>query len=313
MSDKWTADEVPTQEGRLAIVTGANSGLGRITALELARHGAQVVVACRSVEAGETAAEEIRAEGVGPKPRVEQLDLASLDSVRRFAGELSGERIDLLVNNAGVMMTPRRTTADGFELQLGTNHLGHFALTGLLLEALERSDSARVVTLSSIEHKRGRLDFDDLQQERDYSPRGAYQRSKLANAVFAVELDRRLRAAGSPAISVFAHPGYAATNLQSSGPTGVAKALMAVSNRILAQSPERGALPTLYAATAPGVQGGDYFGPGGFQEMRGFPEKVGAIPEAYDAETGARLWAASEQLTGVRYLSPHSRPEREPS
>jgi NAD(P)-dependent dehydrogenase (short-subunit alcohol dehydrogenase family) len=300
---RWTADDVPDQRGRLAIVTGANSGLGRITALELARHGAQVVVACRSVEKGEAVAGEIKAAGA-PAPTVAQLDLGSLDSVRRFAATLSTRRVDLLVNNAGVMMTPQRTTSDGFELQLGTNHLGHFALAGLLLDALQRSDSARIVTLSSNEHKGGRIDFDDLQQEHDYTPRGSYQRSKLANAVFAVELDRRLRAALSPAISVFAHPGYAATNLQRSGPTGLLKAVLAVSNRVVAQRPERGALPTLYAATAPGVQGGDYYGPDGFNEMRGFPKKVRASADAYDPEIGLRLWRVSEELTGVRYLDP---------
>jgi NAD(P)-dependent dehydrogenase (short-subunit alcohol dehydrogenase family) len=301
MSGKWTAGEIPDQSGRLAIVTGANSGLGLVTALELARHGADVVVTARSAEKGEAAAKEIAAAVGGPKPRVLPLDLASLDSVRGFAGEFAGQRVDLLVNNAGVMMTPRRTTADGFELQLGTNHLGHFALTGLLLEALQRSGSARIVTLSSLEHRAGRIDFDDLQQEHGYSPRGSYQRSKLANAVFAVELDRRLRAAGSPVISVFAHPGYSATNLQSSGPTGLAKALMAVSNRLIAQSAERGALPTLYAATAPGVEGGDYYGPDGRGEVRGFPKKVEAIPDAYDATLGSQLWEVSEELTGVRF------------
>jgi NAD(P)-dependent dehydrogenase (short-subunit alcohol dehydrogenase family) len=307
MSRKWTADEIPDQNGRVAIVTGANSGLGRITALELARHGAQVVVACRSVEKGEDAAAEILAVAGGTAPRVQQLDLGSLDSVRRFAHEFSGQRVDLLVNNAGVMMTPRETTSDGFELQLGTNHLGHFALTGLLLDVLGRSDSGRIVTLSSNEHKGGRIDLDDLQQERGYSPRGAYQRSKLANAVFAIELDRRLRAARSLAISVFAHPGYSATNLQRSGPTGVVKAVLAISNRLLAQRPERGALPTLYAATAPGVEGGEYYGPDGPGEMRGFPKCVKAIPDAYDTELGQRLWQASEELTGVRYLSTPAR------
>ena len=301
MSRKWTADEIPDQDGTVAIVTGANSGLGRVVALELARHGAQVLLACRSVEKGKAAAAEILAVAGGNAPRVQQLDLGSLASVRRFAEELSGRRVDLLINNAGIMMTPRRTTSDGFELQLGTNHLGHFALTGLLLDALERSESARIVTLCSNEHKGGRIDFDDLQQELGYSPRGSYQRSKLANAVFAIELDRRLRAAGSPAISVFAHPGYSATNLQSSGPTGAAKAVMAITNRVLAQSPERGALPTLYAATAPGVEGGDYYGPDGFGEMRGFPKRVEAISDARDPEIGSRLWQASEELTGVRY------------
>jgi NAD(P)-dependent dehydrogenase (short-subunit alcohol dehydrogenase family) len=310
MSRKWTAEDIPDQHGRLAIVTGANSGLGRITALGLARHGAEVLVACRSVEKGEAAAEEIRAVASGPAPVVYALDLASLDAVRRFAGELSGQRVDVLVNNAGVMMTPHRTTIDGFELQLGTNHLGHFALTGLLLDALEKSDRARIVTLSSNEHKRGRIDFDDLQQDHAYSPRGAYRRSKLANALFAIELDRRLRAARSTVISVLAHPGYAATNLQSSGPTGLAKAVMAISNRLVAQPPERGALPTLYAATAPGVQGGDYYGPDGRSEMRGFPKKVKAIADAYDPEIGARLWNTSEQLTGVRYALPTSDRDR---
>lgn len=302
MSRRWTAEQIPDQDGRVAVVTGANSGLGLITALELTRHGADVIVACRSVEKGAAAAAQIEA-ATGVKPRVHRLDLGSLDSVRRFARELPGGRVDLLVNNAGIMMTPRGTTSDGFELQLGTNHLGHFALTGLLLDALARSDSARIVTLSSNEHKGGRLDFDDLQQEHGYSPRGSYQRSKLANAVFAIELDRRLRAAGARAISVFAHPGYAATNLQSSGPTGVAKGVMAISNRVLAQRPERGALPSLYAATADGVQGGDYYGPDGPAEMRGFPKQVQASPDAYDPEVGRRLWSASEELTGVRYLS----------
>ena len=303
MTPKWTAGDISDQAGKLAVVTGANSGLGRVTALELARHGAEVVIASRSVDKGQAAANEIEAETGGPKARVLALDLGSLDSVREFAGRLEGERIDLLINNAGVMMTPQQATSDGFELQFGTNHLGHFALTGLLLEAVQRSDSGRTVTLSSNEHKSGKLDFDDLQKERSYSPRDAYQASKLANAVFAVELDRRLRAAGSPTISVFAHPGYSATNLQSTGPTGIAKAAMAISNRLLAQSAERGALPTLYAATAPGVQGGEYYGPDGPGEFRGLPRKVEAIPPAYDEENGRRLWEASEELTGVRFLS----------
>ena len=303
MSHQWTAEEIPDQSGRLAIVTGANSGLGRITALELARHGAEVIVACRSAEKARDAAEEIGAVAIGPEPRVEELDLSSLESIRGFAQKFSGGQVDLLVNNAGVMMTPPRTTSDGFELQLGTNHLGHFALTGHLLEALQRSNSARVVTLSSNEHKGGKIDFGDLQRERNYNPRGAYQQSKLANAVFAIELDRRLRAGGSSVKSTFAHPGYSATNLQSTGPTGAAKRVLALTNRVLAQPAERGALPTLYAATAPGVEGGDYYGPDGFQEFRGSPKKVRAIPEAYDAEIGERLWQVSEELTGVRFLT----------
>jgi NAD(P)-dependent dehydrogenase (short-subunit alcohol dehydrogenase family) len=312
MSGSWTAGQIPDQHGRLAIVTGANSGLGRIMALELARHGAQVVVASRSVDRGEAVAAEIAGAAGGPRPVVCQLDLGSLNSVRRFAGEFSGERVDLLVNNAGVMMTPRRTTSDGFELQLGTNHLGHFALTGLLLEAVQRSDAGRIVTMSSNEHKGGRIDFGDLQLERGYTPRGAYQRSKLANAIFAIELDRRLRSASSPTISVFAHPGYSATNLQRTGPTGVVRAVLAITNRVLAQPPERGALPALYAATAPGVEGGAYYGPDGPWEMRGFPKTVKAIPAAYDPQIGLRLWQVSEELTGVHCARPGGATEQAP-
>ena len=303
MSEKWTADRIPDQSGKLAIVTGANSGLGRITALELARHGAEVVVACRSTDKGEAAAGEMAALATGPAPRVEKLDLGSLDSVREFAEPYSDRRVDLLVNNAGIMMTPRETTSDGFELQLGTNHLGHFALTGHLLDALERSDSARIVTVSSIEHRGGTIDFDDLQMENGYTPRDSYQRTKLANAVFAVELDRRLRDAGSSTLSVFAHPGYSDTNLQSTGPTGLMKAVLKIGNRLMAQSAESGALPQLYAATAPGIEGGEYYGPDGRREMRGHPTKVRAKRAAYDPQIGARLWNISEELTGVAYLS----------
>lgn len=301
MSEKWTADQIPDQDGVTAIVTGANSGLGLVTATELARHGAKVVLACRSTDKGEAAAGKI-SESVGAaKPEVRALDLSDLESVRRFSGEFANGRLDLLVNNAGIMMTPPSKTADGFELQFGTNHLGHFALTGLLLGALQKGKSARIVTLSSNEHKSGELDFEDLQHEHDYSPRGAYQQSKLANAVFGLELDRRLRAAGSKAISVLAHPGYSGTNLQSTGPTGLMKGVMKVTNRVFAQSPERGALPTLYAATAPGVEGGEYYGPDGIQEMRGHPTLTKTIPEAQDPETGKRLWEVSEELTGVTY------------
>ena len=302
MTDKWSAQDIPDQQGKLAIVTGANSGLGLITARELVRRGAEVIVAARTVQRGEQAAETIATATAKARPAVRELDLASLDSIHRFAEGFSGERVDLLINNAGVMMTPRRTTSDGFELQLGTNHLGHFALTGLLLDAVQRAPAGRIVTVSSLEHKGGRLNFDDLQMERDYDPRGSYQRTKLANAVFAIELDRRLRAAHSTAISVFAHPGYAATNLQSSGPTGLMKSVLAVGNRLLAQSAEQGALPSLYAATAPRVTGGEYFGPDGFAELRGAPKVVKAIPRAYDAETAERLWQVSEELTGVHYL-----------
>ena len=302
----WTTDEIPDQSGRMAVVTGANSGLGQITARELARKGARVVLAVRTTSKGETAAQEICDAVPGARVDVRELDLSSLESVRAFAAELTAEApaLDLLVNNAGIMQTPPSRTADGYELQFGTNHLGHFALTGLLLETLGRASAPRVVTLSSNEHKGGHLHFDDLQLERGYKPRKAYQQSKMANAVFGIELDRRLRAAGSPILSVLAHPGYSATNLQSTGPTGIAVVAMKVGNALVAQKAERGALPQLYAATAPGVQGGQYFGPDGIQEMRGDPTEVQAVPEAHDPEIGRRLWTVSEQLTGVTYALP---------
>ena len=231
------------------------------------------------------------------------LDLADLDSVRGFAAELDDahDDIDLLVNNAGVMMPPRSVTPQGIELQFATNHLGHFALTGLLLGHLSSGMEPRVVTVTSIEHKPGRIDFDDLGSERSYQPRTAYQRSKFANAVFGIELDRRLRASGLPVTSVLAHPGYSATNLQTTGPTGAMKWFLRVSNALVAQNVERGALPQLHAATAPGVKGGDFFGPNGFNEMRGDPTKVEAVARARDPEIGRRLWEVSEELTGVSF------------
>lgn len=302
----WTVDDIPDQSGRVAVVTGGNSGLGKITGRELARKGARVLLAVRTASKGATAAQEIRDTVPGARVEVRELDLSSLESIRAFAAELSSDTpaLDLLINNAGIMQTPARRTVDGFELQLGTNHLGHFALTGLLLEALGRASAARVVTVSSIEHKGGHIDFGDLQLERDYAPRKAYQQSKMANAVFGLELDRRLRAAGSSILSVLAHPGYSATNLQSTGPTGISAFAMKIGNAIVAQKAERGALPQLYAATAPAVQGGRFFGPSGFQEMRGNPSEVQAVPEAHDAEIGRRLWRVSEELTGVSFPLP---------
>ena len=300
----WTSDQIPDQAGRVAVVTGANSGLGLVTARELARAGARVVATARDEQKGESLRTLIAADVPDADLDVRTLDLASLESVRAFAAAVAADHghVDVLVNNAGVMMPPRGETADGFELQFGTNHLGHFALTGLLLDALAAGAASRVVTLSSLEHKPGKLDFDDLQSESDYSPRGAYQRSKFANAVFGLELDRRLRASGLPVISVLAHPGYSATNLQSTGPTGPMKALLAVGNKLLAQSADQGALPQLYAATAPDVEGGEFIGPGGFMEARGHPTVVNPVGRARDEQTARRLWDVSEELTGVSYL-----------
>ncbi|MBA3437195.1 MAG: SDR family oxidoreductase [Thermoleophilaceae bacterium] len=299
----WRTEDIPDQSGRTAVVTGANSGLGLATTRELARRGARVIMACRSTDKGESAASDIRRQAPEAKLDVRSLDLGSLESIQAFANDLDLEagRLDLLINNAGIMMTPQQTTHDGFELQLGTNHLGHFALTGLLLDTVQSAEAGRVVTLSSIEHKSGHIEFGDLQSEDGYAPRKAYRQSKLANAIFGVELDRRLRAAGSSTISVLAHPGYSDTNLQTTGPTGPMKAILKVGNKLLAQDADTGALPTLYAATAPGVEGGDFYGPDGFKEMRGNPTHVDVIPEARDPGVASRLWDISEELTGIRY------------
>ncbi len=297
----WNAQDVPDQRGRTAVVTGANSGLGLSTARELARAGAHVVLACRNLEKGEAALEE-----VGSGAELEQLDLASLESVKAFAERFraSHDGLDLLINNAGLMAPPRGVTADGFELQFGTNVLGHFALTGRLLGALEGREDSRVVTLSSNAHKLGRINFDDLQSKRRYNRWRAYNQSKLGDLMLALELDRRLRAAGSTVRSVAAHPGYSATNLQSAAAPAVDRAVMAVTNRLLAQSGDMGALPSLYAATYPGLEGGTYVGPDGFLEQRGHPEPVTPTKSARDEKAAGRLWDVCEELTGVHYEFP---------
>jgi NAD(P)-dependent dehydrogenase (short-subunit alcohol dehydrogenase family) len=303
----WTTAQMPDQTDRRVVVTGASSGLGEITALELARKGAEVVLAVRNLGKGETSAARIRAAVPEARVEVRELDLSSLQSVRTFASGLVSDwpALDLLVNNAGIMQTPPSRTVDGYELQLGTNHLGHFALTGLLLEALGQGNSPRVVVVASNEHKGGHLDFDNLQLDRDYAPRKSYQRSKLANVLFGLELDRRLRAAGSPILCAMAHPGYSATNLQSTGPVGLLTSVgFRLGNAVFAQPAEQGALPQLFAATAPEVQGGQYFGPDGFMEMRGHPVVVQVSDEGRNPEVARRLWTESEELTGVTYPLP---------
>jgi NAD(P)-dependent dehydrogenase (short-subunit alcohol dehydrogenase family) len=303
MTSEWTAEKIPDQHGRTAIVTGANSGLGRIVARELARRGARVIMASRDNAKSAEAVREITAASPGSTVAAGQLDLADLGSIRAFADHIQGgnDHIDLLINNAGVMAAPYRRTVDGFELQFGTNHLGHFALTGLLLPLLYGRPDARIVTVSSNNHKSKHIPFDDLQGEHHYSRWGAYGQSKLANLLFAFELDRRLEAADWKLISVAAHPGYSATNLQLSGPPLFERLGMRISNRLFAQSAEMGALPLLYAATAAHVQGGSYVGPDGRGEMRGHPVLVHASERASDAEGARRLWDISEQLTGVVY------------
>lgn len=304
---RWIEDHVPNLTGKRVVITGANSGLGFEATAILAGKGAEVVLAVRDLARGQRAIAEIGARVPGARLRAMALDLASLASVRRFADAfLSGhDRLDILINNAGVMAIPRRLTADRFEMQFGVNHLGHFALTGLLLPLLLKTPAARVVTVSSGAHVLGRINFDDLHGERRYQPWAAYAQSKLANLLFAYELQRRLAAAGSGTISVAAHPGYAATNLQRVGPemsgSKLGMWLMAASNRLLAQSAAMGALPEVYAATSPRVQGGDYIGPDGPLGQRGFPKKVRSSPRSYDLDAAARLWAVSEKLTGVRF------------
>jgi NAD(P)-dependent dehydrogenase (short-subunit alcohol dehydrogenase family) len=302
----WSTTDIAPLAGRSAVVTGANSGLGLIVARELAVHGADVLLACRDEARAQAALDKVRAAAPDAVVHIARLDLADLASIERFAAELAAgrDRLDLLVNNAGVMATPRRETADGFELQLGTNHLGHFALTGRLLPLLHAAPAPRVVTVSSTAHKMGRMRFDDLMGDRRYRRWEAYGQSKLANLLFAFELQRRAQAAGSPLLSVAAHPGYAATNLQFVGAqmrgNGLEERLNGLANRVLAQSDEQGALPLLYAATMD-VPPGAYVGPDGFQEMRGGPALVQARPAAHDEVAAARLWDASEQLTSVRY------------
>jgi NAD(P)-dependent dehydrogenase (short-subunit alcohol dehydrogenase family) len=301
MAGGWDAKDIPDQSGRTAVVTGANSGLGLVTARELARAGASVVMACRNLDKGHAAVDEVRAAVPDAQVQLDELDLASLASVRAFADRFKAthDGLDLLINNAGVMGTPRRRTADGFELQFGTNHLGHFALTTALLETMEGREDARVVTLSSTVHKMGRINFDNLNGDRHYFRWNAYGQSKLANLLFTLELDRRLRAAGSTVRSLAAHPGYAATNLQSAGPPMFDRLVMVASNALVAQSEEMGALPILYAATQPGLEGGTYVGPDGFQEQRGHPKIVQPSGRARDPETAHRLWEVSERMTAV--------------
>ena len=302
MGDGWDADRIPAQAGRIAIVTGANSGLGLVTTRQLARKGALVVLACRNLDKGRAELADVEAAASGPRPELEELDLASLDSVRAFAERFrkNHDGLDLLVNNAGVMAPPRRHTADGFELQFGTNHLGHFALTGLLLPLMEGREDARVVTLSSTAHKTGRIAFDNLNGDRHYFRWRAYGQSKLANLLFTLKLDRRLRARGSTVKSLAAHPGYAATNLQSAAAPLLDRLVMKVGNAVVAQSDEMGALPTLYAATEPGLEGGTYVGPDGIREQRGHPKIVKPNRAARDAGTARRLWEVSAELTGVQ-------------
>ncbi|HTI23102.1 MAG TPA: oxidoreductase [Kutzneria sp.] len=304
MAQHWTEADIPDQSGRTALITGANTGLGFVEALQLAKHGAHVFVAARNQERGEAAIAKLRQQAPAENLELVSLDLADLDSVRKLATELPA--LDLLLNNAGVMAVPRRrTTKQGFELQFGTNHLGHFALTGLLLPGLLSKPGSRVVSVSSIAARVGRINFADLQLERGYGANVAYGQSKLANSIFAIELDRRLRAAGADVRSIGAHPGYSATELQYSGPQlgggGLYAQLMKIVTPLVGQPAARGALPILRAAVDPAAQGGEYYGPNGLGNVRGYPVKQPFLKPAYDKEVGRRLWEVSVELTEVDY------------
>lgn len=298
----FTADAIGDLTGRRVVITGANSGLGLQTAIGLGRAGAEVILACRDEQRGRDAEKRVRAETGSDRIEMRTLDLANLTSVRDFAAGFSGP-LDLLVNNAGVMATPRATTTDGFELQFGTNHLGHFALTGLLLEHLREAGAARVVILSSLAHKRGRINFGDLQSERRYRRWKAYGQSKIANLYFMVELDRRARAAGWDLTSVAAHPGMANTNLTAGMNIPAALDVFNVFFRLVTQSDAAGALPSLYAATSDDVRGGDYYGPSGPGETRGAPRLVAPVARVLDRDVAVRLWNRSVEATGVDYAA----------
>jgi NAD(P)-dependent dehydrogenase (short-subunit alcohol dehydrogenase family) len=297
MTVNWTSKNIPDLTGKVAIVTGANSGLGYETARALAYKDAIVILACRNSEKGNAAVQQIYQEYPRAKVEYLHLDLSDLASVRCFADQFASNynRLDILINNAGIMATPFGKTADCFELQFGTNHLGHFALTGLLLGLIDGTSGSRVVTISSGGHRFGVIDFDNLNGELGYNPQGAYAQSKLANLLFSYELQRQFENAGVDAIAVAAHPGWTTTNLSAHW------RMVRILDWFIGQAPEMGALPALYAATAADVRGGDYYGPGGWLELRGYPTKVQSSDRSHDAAVAARLWKISEELTGVRY------------
>jgi NAD(P)-dependent dehydrogenase (short-subunit alcohol dehydrogenase family) len=305
----WTAADIPDQTGRTILITGANSGLGLRSAEALAAKGARVLMACRNATKAAEAATSVAALATGPDPEVVPLDLSSLASVAACAEQVADEldHLDVLMNNAGIMAVPKGLTVDGFESQIGTNHLGHFALTGRLLPVLLAAPEPRVVSVASNAHKFGHLHLDDLSFERRrYSRWGAYGQTKLANLLFSGELQRRAVAAGTALTAVAAHPGYAATNLTTGPALGAAllKPVLAVGDRLFGQSDRMGALPQLYAATMPDVLADDYWGPDAFREQRGYPTRVGRTARAMDRDDAAQLWALSEDLTGVSYPWP---------
>lgn len=297
MNNKWTTEQIPDQSGKIVIVTGANSGIGYEATRALAIKGASVIMACRSLEKGQSAENQIRAEFPDAQVLLRPLDLADLSSVQQFANTFLSEfdRLDVLINNAGVMAIPYHKTADGFEMQFGTNHLGHFKLTALLFDLLKRTPNSRIVTVTSYAHFFGWINFNNLNSERFYQKWLAYCQSKLANILFGYELQRRVALGGKNPLSIVVHPGWAATNLQHS------TWFFSLLNPLLSQSQEMGALPSLYAATSPEVCGGEYIGPDGFLGQRGYPHKARSSRRSMDLDTAKKLWAISEEITGIQF------------
>jgi NAD(P)-dependent dehydrogenase (short-subunit alcohol dehydrogenase family) len=306
-ASKWTSNRINSQEGKTAIVTGANSGLGYQTALVLSSKGAAVILACRSLDKGKEAVRQIRQEVPQANLHPEELDLASLSSIHRFSERIHNKFncLDLLINNAGVMNLPKRLTGDGFEMQFGINHLGHFALTGLLYDLITSGKNSRVVTISSIAHMQGTINFNDLMGDQNYDSFGAYRQSKLANLMFMLELAQRFQNSRASAISVAAHPGLTHTNITSPGAemrgSRLQKKLSLALSRLFAMPVEKGVLPQLFAATSPDVCNGCYYGPDGFRGMWGYPAEAAVNPAAHDRENARRLWRVSGELTGVTY------------
>ena len=308
MKKKWNFNDMPDQSGKIVVVTGANSGLGFIATRELAKRNAEVIMACRNLEKAGKAKNDILKQYPNAKLHVMKLDQASLASVKTFAEEFKSKfsKLDILLNNAGIMQPPKRETEDGFELQIGVNHLGQFALTGQLFDALKKSKNARVVAVSSIAHKTGKINFEDLMSEKKYSRNAAYSQSKFANVLFGYELARKLKEHNINNIkSVVSHPGYSNTSLQQNGPAIGGKSMLsriyAVTDRLIAMSADKGSLSLLYACTMPDVESGDFIGPGGIYQARGFPKRYKSVKSTYNEEDAKKLWEVSENLTGIKF------------
>lgn len=304
---KWNASDIPDLKGKIAVVTGANSGIGYYTCLELARKGAHVVLAARNKERGRAAEERILSEVPNADLQFMKLDLSNIETVKYFADAFieEYEKLDILINNAGVMAIPLKRTAQGFEMQFGTNHLGHFALTGLLLDFIDRTPGARIVNVSSTMYKRGTINFEDPNWDKSYKKWAAYSQSKLANILFTLELHKRLRLAGRKTLVMAAHPGYAATNLQTTGPdmegAKMRRFYYTLMNRIFAQTASQGALPSLYAATSEKAESGKYYGPSGMGHLRGYPQEEAINSSLVNPDVARRLWEESEKLLGIKF------------